>query len=509
MTVLEERAPVTMAELTSSRRARSSEQRTVLGLPSNLMRKSAAALLLVVVLVVVYQLQNQLRAEWHLRRAEIALRQHHYAPALQDLRASVARQPGNFLAWQCLGDTYREMANLMTEPAQRSVLLSRAYEHYQTAWSYNRLEANIPFELGRVQLELAGLANGARATGMVDLARRHLGEAIKLRPYRQLYLRTLADLQYRYGPRSDLLITVEELGYTVAPRQASPYWREPEVKEAYRKGLSRAVSAGISLRGAYMGMASVLQEQGNLAEAVRHYRQGMAADDYRNDFMTYRQLGSLQLAAGLDQEAFTSFITMLRLCPDREGELERLYDNFQGRKRADALRVFWGLIEKDFKLSLRFEILQVRNLIELGSYKEAGLLLAELLQRQPLPEVHYWLARLAERQNDWDAMELAAQKATFLESENSEYHLTFSRALAQQKKFPAAEEEASKGIALLSSSSPWPYNQRAWLRWQRQDFAGAARDWQQALQLKPGHEPFQRSLEQAGQRLKELGIRVQ
>jgi tetratricopeptide (TPR) repeat protein len=90
----------------------------------------------------------------------------------------------------------------------------------------------------------------------------------------------------------------------------------------------------------------------------------------------------------------------------------------------------------------------------------------------------------------WDNMELAGQKATVFEPDNSQYHLLFSSALKRKKKLTRAEKEADLALKNAAKPSPWLFNHRAWIRWSRQDYQGAIRDWKRAAGLKPDRADF-------------------
>ena len=87
-------------------------------------------------------------------------------------------------------------------------------------------------------------------------------------------------------------------------------------------------------------------------------------------------------------------------------------------------------------------------------------------------------------------MELAIQKATVLDPENSRYHLIFSKVLKRLKKLERAEKEA--GLALDHSVKPlhWLFDHRAWIRWSRKDYQGAVKDWKSAIAVKPKKASF-------------------
>jgi tetratricopeptide (TPR) repeat protein len=136
------------------------------------------------------------------------------------------------------------------------------------------------------------------------------------------------------------------------------------------------------------------------------------------------------------------------------------------------------------------DILLARTLIDLKQYNRARRILSEINLEEPTAEAYYWLARVAEKEKDWDAMELAIQKATVLDPSNERYHLIFSQVLKRRNKLERAEREASLAVGYQERPSPWFYNHRAGVRWSMKDYSGAFKDWRSAIALKPGGASF-------------------
>jgi len=102
---------------------------------------------------------------------------------------------------------------------------------------------------------------------------------------------------------------------------------------------------------------------------------------------------------------------------------------------------------------------------------------------------------------DWDSMELAIQKATVLDPENSRYHLIFSKVLKRLMKLERAEKEAGLALDYSVEPSRWLFNYRAWIRWSRKDYQGAVKDWKSAIAVKPRKASFYARAAQAYCRL--------
>ena len=126
----------------------------------------------------------------------------------------------------------------------------------------------------------------------------------------------------------------------------------------------------------------------------------------------------------------------------RDREMARLYHLYRNQKQSERFERFYRDADRTLILPAGVEILLARTLMDLKQYTQAQRILTELVQKRPDAAAYYWLARIARAEKDWDAMELAIQKATVLEPENSGYHRLFSEALKRKKKFKRAAKEA-------------------------------------------------------------------
>ena len=123
--------------------------------------------------------------------------------------------------------------------------------------------------------------------------------------------------------------------------------------------------------------------------------------------------------------------------------------------------------------------------MDLGQHDRARQILNELNAKEPNAVAHYWLYRMAQKQGDWDQMELSIQKATVVDPKNSHYHLLFFQVLNRVNKLDRAEKEAGLAIKHATKPSPGLFNHRASIRWKKEDYAKAAEDWKSGLTLQP------------------------
>jgi tetratricopeptide (TPR) repeat protein len=163
----------------------------------------------------------------------------------------------------------------------------------------------------------------------------------------------------------------------------------------------------------------------------------------------------------------------------------------------EELRGFYEQASTTFQLPARTDILVARTLIDTEKYDEAKRTLNELNEKEPNAEAYYWLFRIAQKQNDLDAMELSIQKATVLDPRNSQYHLQFSQVLNRMKKLDGAEKEAGLAIEHAANPSAGLFNHRASIRWKEEDYQGAAEDWKSAIVFQPRNASFHAQLAEA------------
>ncbi len=255
-------------------------------------------------------------------------------------------------------------------------------------------------------------------------------------------------------------------------------------------------------------MSSLLAGEKEWAGAISHYRQALRYQAFDNRPKDYIHLGRLYLKKAEIEEAEENFFKALDLSRSKEKDLERLYRLYKGEGSMEELYRFYQQVSRRLIISYRMDILLARSLIDLKRYYKARQILIDLNQKEPTAEAYYWLARIAQIEKDWDAMELAIQKATVLEPKNSHYHLIFSRLLKQIKKLERAEKEVGLAIKHSAKPSPWVFNHRAWIRWAKRDYLGAARDWRLAIRLSPKKASFYAQAAEAYRMLGDLPLAI-
>jgi len=273
------------------------------------------------------------------------------------------------------------------------------------------------------------------------------------------------------------------------------------VVSAFQKGVNQGLAEGGAGREGNMVLASLSAAAERWSEAVDFYQAGMDHRRFQNTAGTYVTLGGYCLKAGRFDPAATAFADALDLADDRQAVLESIYQRYRQVQASHQAARFFERLSNDSGARSKVAVLLARCYLDLSLPSQARETLDESLSQRPTAEGFYWRAITARDEKDWDAMELAAQKATVLEATGSRNHLLLAEALEKQKKLDQAETALS--LALHHSPKPdvWLYHRRAWIRWGRQDFAGAAQDWQQAIVLLPERADFYAHLAEAYGRL--------
>jgi tetratricopeptide (TPR) repeat protein len=418
-----------------------------------------------------------------------------FSRALTKLNRAVAWLPKDASIQYELGITHLQMA-LGMDGMLQDVMTAKAVEYFQQSQSLNPLNPETVYGLARAS-ELLG--ENTREQTLAAYRR-----AVELWPNNSLYRKAFARELYRQYREVELLATVQVIG-TIDPGsfgqlQREPYWND-KMAQVYASGVEEAAAQDIAPRQAYMTLSSILAQQGKWIEAAREYQKGMGYEPHSNSEHNFYRLGLLLFHSD-SIEATKVMLLGLVKSTSRELDLERLYNGIRDASEPETQLDFYREVRKRFPLTWRLEILMARTLIDGRQYDEARSLLEQIALQEETPEPWYWLYRIGELMNDVDAMELAIQKASVRDPDNSEYHLLFSRVLARQKKYASAEQQAGRALETAKKNSAGLYGYRAGLRWNQKNYRGALEDWQEASRLQPENSAF---YGQIGQAYKILG----
>ncbi len=465
-----------------------------------------SALILLLFVIASYPLCMRLISRIYYQKAANQIRDGSCEPAVNHLETAIRYQANDPLIWKELGQAYHNLGVL--KPIKEAFGFAAKAKHaYLKAVRSNPLDAEATYGLAREEARLEQIYPYLHHQNNNPYhALPYFEKAIRLRPNGILCHYALARYLHQQKKTESLLRIVSNLARIYPPiyghLKNEAFWSSP-VREAFKKGLHQAIDEEIASQNAHTAMSSLMAGEKNWASAISHYQKALSLQTIDKDSGKYLHLGRLYVKNGQLEEAEESFFKALSMSRTKERHLENLYRVYEREGYFEELYRFYHRVSRSFALSAKMDILLARSLIDLKRYHQAQRILKELNQERPTAEAYYWLARIAEKEKDWDSMELAIQKATVLDPKNSRYHLIFSKVLKRLKKLERAEKEAGLALDYSVEPSHWLFDHRAWIRWDRKDYQGAVKDWKSAIAVKPKKASFYARAAQAYCKLEE------
>lgn len=456
-----------------------------------------------------YYLSFSLISRVHYHKARNFFQKEYYGLAADRLEKADAYQPDNCMISKELGKVYKKLGTLAPAADRAYFLTQKSKSFYQKAALLNPLDYETAYRMAVAEAKMEQLYSYLHPEEK-DNPHQPLSifkQAALLRPNGISLHYAMARYLFRQGKTDELLAVIRKLTHIYPPSyhylKKEAFWNS-DVREACRRGLEEAIKAEISLRNAHMAISSLLALDKKWTASISHYQEALRFKTFQNKAANYFHLGRLHMKNGRMDAGEKSFFHALEISRSKEKDLEGLYHFYKKEGDPEKLYQFYRKVSRHFILFSHMDILMAMSLIDLNRYDQARQILKDLNRETPTAGAYYQLACIAEIEKDWDKMELAIQKATVHEPENSHYHLVFSGVLKRLKKLERAEKEAGLALKHSAKPSPWLFNHRAWIRWNRKDYLGAARDWQRAIRLRSDHAPF---YAQAAEAYRKLGHR--
>ena len=460
------------------------------------MRYGLCALIILLSAFAMYRLSLRLMGQAHYLKAGELLREGYPGLALSRLEKAVRNDPGDHEIRKALGRVHYELGALQYQTVNALDFALKSRESYGAAAKLNPLDAHAAYGVARAENRLAELYRRRypEKTVLPYEPGPYFQTAIHLRPNGILYRYAHVQYLHHRGRHDELASAVRRLTRIYPPSyhylRREAFWSQP-VREACREGLKGAVKDNIMTKEAHTALSAMMARDRQWSAAIDQYQAALRHRAFDNNADNYRRLGELYLKNGQFEEARNCFFRALHMTRSRDREMARLYHLYRNQKHLDRFERFYRDADQRLILPTGTQILLARTLMDLKQYHQARRILEEMVQKRPDAAGYYWLAHIAQAEKDWDAMELAIQKATVLEPENSAYHLLFSRVLKRMKKLQRAEREADLAIRYEKRPfHPGLLNHRAWIRWTRGDFSGALQDWTRALRVDPDNAPL-------------------
>lgn len=423
-----------------------------------------------------------------------ATRDKQYPAAIDHHQKAISIHGTSSKIWKALGHAYHFQAT-STPFKDVFTVVAQAKKTYLKAADLNPLDAQIFFRLAIEETRLKRLHVYLGQAGQVNpyTPLPFFQKAIQLSPNNVSYHYALANFFYTENKTASLMATITNLG-RIYPKiydklKKEPFWNI-ESARAFKKGIKSAIDEKISLQDANLTMSYLFADEKNWTKAIQYYQVGMEYQKGENVSWNFDRLGRLYVNDGKYKKAIGLFHQALLLSQEKENYLSNLYWFY---KKKDIVAEYISLlkdVKNNFNSFPKIELLLARSLMDIKKYNKAKQLLVELNKKKPLAESYHLLAKMAEKEKDWNSMELSFQKATVLEPENYLYHYAFSKALKRLKKYNRAETEVTLAIRHSAKPRAWLYNYRGWIRWEKENYIDAVLDWKKAIRLHPDKDKY-------------------
>ena len=469
------------------------------------LRYALCGLLLAIFIAALYPLSMRLVAQLHCLKGTNLRHQGLMEASISHLEKAVSYSDREPEIWKELGETYYlagrsnpgEVLSAHAEKSKNAFLIAARLNPIDAEAAFGMARAEAALEMNHPDRYHLQKKNPYHATPLYR-------EAIRLRPNGILYHYAFAQYLYDFGRIQtfwDVIRNLSRIYPSVYDSLKKETFWSPAVRQAVKAGLVQAVDQGIAVRAAHTALSDIAENQKDWAGAISHYQAAMSHQTDQNSAAQWFHLGRLFLKKGVPETAEENFFTGLNMSMDPEKDLTGIYGAFGRAGYLEQRYRFYRQAIEIFPLSGQADILLARSLVDLNRYYEARRILEDLNRKDPTAEAYFWLYRIAELEKDMDRMELAIQKATVLEPDNSRYHTLFSNVLIRMKKLDRAEKHVGLAIYHADPPSHSLFNRRAVIRQRQGNFRGALADWQSAIELNPDNAVYYARAADACQKL--------
>jgi tetratricopeptide (TPR) repeat protein len=449
----------------------------------------------------VSQIHYLLAREYH-KDVHLGLASHHYKKA-------GSYQPRNAIIWKKLAEAQLSMGKKKKVANEALFHTLKAKDSYLRASQHNPLDAETYYGIASAEVALRQIYKHLHPEENSNPYQPlpFFEKAIHLRPNCIPYHYAMARYLYLQDNDEAFLRIIRSLARMYPPvysyLKKEPLW-SPSTKEAVKHGVLEAIRQRILLGSAHMTMFSILAEDKEWPEAIVHYKKALELKKGEISGRDYITLGRLYLHNRQVKDAEINFIKGLYMSEPIEKALKAVSRIYRDSGYLDDFFSFYQEIRQRFIFSPDMHVISAQHMIDLKQYRKAQRILKSLNGETPTASAYYWLARIAELEKDWDSMELAIQKATVLDPSNINYRKVFLGLLKRLGKHATAEREIGLMIQYSDKPSPRLFDERAILRWEREDYLGAAEDWKSAVLLNPKQDSFYANIAEAYIKLGDL-----
>ena len=397
-----------------------------------------------------YVVGNRLVSQIYYTKAKSALKGNNHWIAVRYLKAAIRYQPDDFMFWRKLAEVYNTVGAQENSIQRAFIYADRARKAYLESKRLNPLEPSTAIGCAISEARLQQLFpylypdNANNPYNPLP----YFKAAIHLRPNCFQYHLALARYLHKTGRSQELLQVAQSLARMspggVYGLEKEPLWSS-EVQAAVKKGLQDAVDEKVVAKEAHRSLSRMLAAEQNWSEAILHFNKALSYQGKISvgDFI---QLGRLYLYSNRPEESIASFINALTISPDKENSFAAITKLFDNRSHQHEFSLFYSDIEKNLILSPEMQIIAAKKFIDLKQLEKARRVLTAVNDYRPNGDAYYWLARIAEIEKDWDAMEINIQKATVLDPANEHYRRVFMQLRKRLGKDKGTKKKTSYGV---------------------------------------------------------------
>ena len=439
-----------------------------------------------------YFLSLRLSALIYDMRAGKLLKKGAHSTAISMLQKATRLQPSDYKLQKNLAGAYRQSALSNSDVTHFKQLMKQSKQHYLAAIRLNPFDAGNVFSLALVEsrLEKAELRLKSNKNPDSYKTRTYFERAIGLNPNQTYHRYALMHYLHSHNQTDAFLQSISVMTRinpeTYHYLKKESFWSSP-VKEATIQGLNRAIKANIMPLDAYLALSELFDKDKQMDRAVQSYKKMIALkpSSDNNIFNNYIRLGQLNLKRGRSELAVQNFLTALDLSKKRDDTLEQIYFVYR-REKCDALYEQLHLKLKRHHFDpVRTDMIYARSFFDHKNYAKAKQIFNKIINLKPVAPAYYYLARIAQSEKDWDAMEQASVNAMALDPNNISYIQMLCGVYWRLNKLDMLESELDKAIERVKTPSSRLFEGRARLRLKRKDFTGAINDWKAAIRLEP------------------------
>jgi len=336
-----------------------------------------------------------------------------------------------------------------TDPVEYIKLLENAERHYRISVGFDPKNIEPIGELAKTVFTLE------KTVGNSFNALPYFENLNKLGPNIIEYQYEIARYYYFKGMEDHLSQKVAHI-VAIQPSAYGKIKKEdfysPRLNPFIQIGLEKASQEiGMVQKQAYLSLGRFFRDKKNITEAIKYYNKGMSIRPYENNENNYLFTGQLFLENKEFDKASDEFISGVVKSKKAEDFIKRIYYSFKKEQLFEEFMAFSRKVEEKVGNIRESGIFVARARIELGLYELARARLIQMNSEKQSSEAFFLLGVIAEKEKDWDGMELNSQRATVLDPDNCHYYQFFAKSLKLQKKYAQATLTQNKAKKCFES----------------------------------------------------------